>query len=205
MKKDLDILSECLKFIENKFGLEYLENSEYEVIGKNGKQSERIKAKTPKIISLYKSGKKDLINNSNVTDNNIKISEKTIEFVQLISSLNYGEIEQDFFDDIYLKLKSSEPKDYFGIKCELSVYQRYKMSGLPIKKIPEITTSTPDFEIKTENEVIYIECKSILSESIKLTPRLSSFLLQGKFLSVNLNFLSFLNALIYADKNLESL
>jgi hypothetical protein len=176
MKKDLDILSECLKFIENKFGLEYLENSEYEVIGKNGKQSERIKAKTPKIISLYKSGKKDLINNSNVTDNNIKISEKTIEFVQLISSLNYGEIEQDFFDDIYLKLKSSEPKDYFGIKCELSVYQRYKMSGLPIKKIPEITTSTPDFEIKTENEVIYIECKSILSESIKLTPRLSSFL-----------------------------
>ena len=32
-----------------------------------------------------------------------------------------------------------------------------------------------------------------------------SSLLQGKFLSVDLNFLSFLNALIYADKELESL
>ncbi|MFH4966279.1 hypothetical protein V8G69_14855 [Gaetbulibacter sp. M235] len=32
-----------------------------------------------------------------------------------------------------------------------------------------------------------------------------SSLLQGKFLSVDLNFLAFLNALIYADKELESL
>ena len=32
-----------------------------------------------------------------------------------------------------------------------------------------------------------------------------SSLLQGKFLSVDLNFLAFLNALIYADKELQSL
>lgn len=169
MNNDLEILLECLKFTEDSFGLKYLENPEYETIGKKKNLTDIIEAKTPKIISLFRKAKKDFNNNS-------RISLASIEFVQLISTLKHGDIEQYFFDEILSKLKSSEPKDYYGIKCELSVYQHYKTSGIEIKKIPEETTTTPDFKIITDDKLIYIECKSILSESIKHTPRLDSFL-----------------------------
>lgn len=180
MKKDFKILSECLKFLEDKLGVEYLSNPEFETIGKKGNLSDKIKARTPKIISLYRSAKKDLANNSSV-------SETTIEFVQLISTIKHSKLEQYFLDDVLSKLKSSAAKDYFGIKCEISVYQHYNASGFSITKIPEGNTTTPDFEINTKKDSIYIECKSILSESVKHTPRLDSFL--DKLLSkINNNF-----------------
>ncbi len=169
MKKSLEILSECLKFVEDKFGIEYLANSEYETIGKKGNVSDKIKAKTPKIITLYRSTKKNFTNNSG-------ISEASMEFVQLISTLKHGNIEQDYFNKIVSELKRPLPKDYYGIKCELNVYQHYKTSGIEIIKIPEETITKPDFKIKIDNKLIYVECKSIISESVKLTPRLGALI-----------------------------
>jgi hypothetical protein len=169
MNNDLSILSDCLEFAKNTFGSIYLENSDYDTIGKKENLANKIKAKTPKIISLYKSAKKEFINNSN-------ISESTIEFVQLISMIKQGNIEQDFFNEIVSELKSPLPKDYYGIKCELSVYQQHKASGIKIIKIPKNTTETPDFKIEIDDKFIYVECKSIISESVKLTPRLSALI-----------------------------
>tara|TARA_B110000240_G_scaffold122983_1_gene137276 strand:+ start:250 stop:621 length:372 start_codon:yes stop_codon:yes gene_type:complete len=58
------------------------------------------------------------------------------------------------------------------------------------------------YNTKKELKTMYVVSMSFLKA---LPQSHRSSLLQGKFLSVNLNFLSFLNALIYADKNLESL
>lgn len=169
MNNDLSILSDCLEFAKNTFGSIYLENSDYDTIGKKENLVNKIKARTPKIISLYRSAKKEFINNSN-------ISEPSVEFVQLISTLKQGNIEQEFFIKIVSELKRPLPKDYYGIKCELNVYQQYKTSGIEIIKIPEETTRTPDFKIEIDNKLIYVECKSIISESVKLTPRLSALI-----------------------------
>jgi hypothetical protein len=169
MNNDLSILSDCLEFAKNTFGSTYLENSDYDTIGKKENLVNKIKARTPKIISVYKSAKKEFINNSN-------ISESSVELVQLISILKQGNIEQDFFNKIVSELKSPLPKDYYGIKCELNVYQQYKASGIEIIKIPEDTTRTPDFKIEIDDKFIYVECKSIISESVKLTPRLSALI-----------------------------
>lgn len=58
------------------------------------------------------------------------------------------------------------------------------------------------FKTKEELEKLY----RITMSYLKVLPQSQrSSLLQGKFLSVDLNFLYFLNALIYADKELESL
>lgn len=56
------------------------------------------------------------------------------------------------------------------------------------------------YNTKEELEKLYRVTMSYLKA---LPPSHRSSLLQGKFLSVDLNFLSFLNALIYADKSLE--
>ena len=85
MNNDLEILLECLKFTEDSFGLKYLENPEYETIGKKKNLTDIIEAKTPKIISLFRKAKKDFNNNS-------RISLASIEFVQLISTLKHGDI-----------------------------------------------------------------------------------------------------------------
>jgi hypothetical protein len=58
------------------------------------------------------------------------------------------------------------------------------------------------YKTKDELEKLYRVTMSFL----KVLPQSHrSSLLQGKFLSVDLNFLAFLNALIYADKELQSL
>ena len=169
MNNELEILSKCMNFVEDKFGIEYLNDTQFETNGKKSQIADKIRSRTPKIISLYRVAKKDFLKKSG-------ISKTTIEFVQLISTLSINEPEEIFFDEIIEKLKSSESKDYFGIKCEVSVYQQYKSDGFKIKKIPEESVTTPDFEIKIKHETIYIECKSILSETVKHTPRLDSFL-----------------------------
>ena len=58
------------------------------------------------------------------------------------------------------------------------------------------------YKTKYELEKLYRVTMSFLKA---LPQSHRSSLLQGKFLSVDLNFLAFLNALIYADKELQSL
>ena len=58
------------------------------------------------------------------------------------------------------------------------------------------------YKTKDELEKLYRVTMSFLKA---LPQSHRSSLLQGKFLSVDLNFLAFLNALIYADKELQSL
>lgn len=58
------------------------------------------------------------------------------------------------------------------------------------------------YKTKDEIEKLYRVTMSFLKA---LPQSHRSSLLQGKFLSVDLNFLAFLNALIYADKELQSL
>lgn len=169
MKEDLNILKECLKYTEDKFSLEFLENQKFETIGKSKKSSDRINSNTPKIIALYRAAKKDFLNNS-------LISNLSIEFVQVISTLKFGNIELDFFNYIVSELKRPLPKDYYGIVCELNVCQHYKKSGIEIIKISEGTNSMPDFKIEIDNNLVFVECKSIIPESVKLTPRLSTLI-----------------------------
>jgi hypothetical protein len=95
--------------------------------------------------------------------------------VQVISTLKYGIIEEIFFKELILLLKSREYNDYNSARHELSVYQKYKRSGYEITKQPEDDSPKPDFIINLESNSLYIECKSIIPEVIKLTPRLSSF------------------------------
>ena len=176
IKNDIQVLSECLKYTEELFGLDFLENPDFNSIGKNKVVSQQITSNTPRIVNIYNKAKKDLIKNIDSKEGNqIHLANTTPEFVQLISTLKYGLIEEIFLKELILLLKSSEYNDYNSARQEVSIYQKYKRSGYNISKLSEDTTLKPDFIINSDSYEIYIECKSIIPEVIKLTPRLSSF------------------------------
>jgi len=88
-------LGDCLIFAEDTFGLVFLENPDFETIGKDKITSEKISSNTPRIVKVYKKAKKDISKNAISKElDQLNLAETTPEFVQLISNLKYGDIDK---------------------------------------------------------------------------------------------------------------
>lgn len=174
MNNDIEILSNCISVAENFFGINFLNKSDYNTIGKKFMEVQRAEKRIPPIVKLYRQTLIDLKRNS-TNKKEINLASSTIQFVQLISVIDSCDLEEPFFNKLITLFKVPEYDKFNSARHELLVYCKYKKSKYTIFSIPEGETKTPDFKI-TLPFASLIECKSILPDEKKDSSNITEIL-----------------------------
>jgi hypothetical protein len=173
LNKDFEILTKCISLAENLFGIDFLNKSNFDTIGKKHMEVQKAEKITPRLVKLYRQACIDLNKNSSIKKES-RLTWYTIQFVQIISAIDSCDLEEHFINKLIALFKIPEYEKFNSARHELLVYCNYKKSEHSIFSLPEGETKTPDFKI-TSPFTGFVECKSILPENEKDSSKIEVF------------------------------